>query len=282
MYDGVGLVPFGGREVRRLGYGCAHLADVGAGEAIALCRDAVDRGVQLLDLAALYGAGRCEEIVAEALHPYPADVLLMSKAGIVLKEDGSGIRRDGRPETIRAECTRSLSRLRVDTIDLYQCHVVDPQVPFEETVGAFAELRREGKIRDVGLCNVSVAQLETAESIVDIVSVQNRFNAGDRAAGDVLDACEARGIPFVAYHPLQVQGTPAEQVVARVAAEHGVSPQRVALRWLLDRSPLVAPIPGTTKREHLHDDLGAASLELTAADRAALDAGAVQAGVADS
>jgi aryl-alcohol dehydrogenase-like predicted oxidoreductase len=279
--DSVGTVTFGDITVRRLGYGAARLSSVRNAEGKrdrelgrVVCRHVLDVGVNFIDVAALYGAGECEEIVAESLHPYPDDLLIASKTGLVVRQMGErhGIATDCSPETIRAECEKSLARLRRDVIDVYQIHTVDPQVPWAESVGAFKALRDEGKIRHVGISNVSVAQLDEARAIVPIVSVQNEYNVAVRHSEDVLDACVARGIPFIPYNPNHLDGTPAAPVADAVAAAHGVSRQQVAVRWLLDHSPLNAPIPGTTQPAHVDDNVAAAWLELTDDDRARLDA----------
>lgn len=276
LNDSVGMARFGDRDVRRLGYGAARLSSVrdsvgrrdrDLGRQV--CRHVVDCGVNFLDVAALYGGGECEEIIAEALYPYAGDLLIASKAGLQAVRNGSqrGIVSNGKPDFIRSECERSLSRLRVDVIDVYQLHSPDPEVAWEDNVGVFAELRREGKIRHVGLSNVSVAQLEAAERIVPIVSVQNLYNIATRQSEDVLKACEARSIPFIPYNPNHLDGTVAEPVVAEIAAAHGVSPQQVAVRWLLDHSPVMAPIPGTTSSAHVEDNVGSARVELNDEDR---------------
>jgi pyridoxine 4-dehydrogenase len=278
--DSVGTVTFGDITVRRLGYGAARVSSVRNDEGVRdrelgreVCRHLLDAGINFIDVAALYGGGECEEIVAEALHPYPAGVLIASKAGLVSvkTETRRGIVPDCRPETVRSECEKSLTRLRLDTIDLYQVHTPDPNVPWEDTIGAFAQLRDAGKIRHVGISNVSVEQLDSAREIVPIVSVQNLYNVADRSSEAVLDACVERGIPFIPYNPNHLEGTAAAPIADEIAAAHGVSRQQVAVRWLLDRSESNAPIPGTTKPAHVDDNVAAAWLELTDDDRTRLD-----------
>lgn len=225
-------------DVRRLGFGAMRIVDDRA-EGVRVVRRAVELGVTLIDTADIYGAGRSEEIVAEALHPYPEGVVIATKGGL-----GYGLQdrvRDGRPEYLRKACEASLRRLRLDRIDLYQLHRHDPEVPIEESVGALEELRREGKIRLIGLSNVSVAQLRAAQSVARIVSVQNEFNRGLLTSEDVLDACAAEQIAFLPYSPLgEGLGAPADE-----------------LRWLLGRSPVILPIPGTSKVAHLEANMRA-------------------------
>jgi pyridoxine 4-dehydrogenase len=225
-------------EVRRLGFGAMRIvSDPEEGRRV--LRRAVELGVNLIDSADVYGAGRSEELIAEALHPYPEGLVIGTKAGI-----GRGFQerlRDGRPEYLRAACEASLRRLKLERIDLYQLHRHDPAVPIEESVGALEELRREGKIRLIGLSNVSLRQLRAAQAVARIVSVQNEFNRGLLTSEDVLEACEAEGIAFFPWSPLgEGLGDPADE-----------------LRWLLDRSPVLLPIPGTSKVEHLEANMRA-------------------------
>lgn len=225
-------------EVRRLGFGAMRVTADPA-EGVRVLRRAVELGVTLVDTADIYGAGRSEEIVAEALHPYPDGLVIATKGGLGY---GLGDRiRDGRPEYLRRACEASLRRLRLERIDLYQLHRHDPEVPIEESVGALEELRREGKIRLIGLSNVSVAQLRTAQSVTRVVSVQNEYNRGLLTSEAVLEACESDGIAFIPWRPLgEGLGAPADE-----------------LRWLLGRSPVMLPIPGTSKVEHLEANMRA-------------------------
>jgi pyridoxine 4-dehydrogenase len=242
---------------------------------VRLYRRVYERGVNFIDVANIYGYGECEEILAEALHPYPSELLIGTKAGFRPGQIEPGQRSlppSGRPEHIREECERSLRRLRLDTIDLYQVHVPDPDVPYEETVGAFVELQREGKVRHIGVSNVTVAQLELARSLCDVVSVQNAYNVGRRHSEDVLRACSGYGTVFIPHSPNILAGTQAEAVVADVAGQHGVSPQQVAVAWLLEHSPVMVPIPGTSKRDHADDNVDAAWLELRPEQVGRLDA----------
>jgi aryl-alcohol dehydrogenase-like predicted oxidoreductase len=235
-----------------------------------LLRRAAELGVQLFDTADSYGPETAERLVREALHPY--DGLLVATKG--------GFRRDGphewaadcRPETLRAACEGSLRRLGLDRIDLYQLHVVDAQVPIEESVGALAELQAEGKIRHVGVCNVDARQLARAQSAAPVVSVQNRFSLAERGSEAVLARCEEAGIAFVAWAPL-AKGFLAQAAgaVGEVAHARGAAPAQVGLAWLLHRSPRIAVIPGTASPAHLEENVAAAGLELSPDEVARLD-----------
>ena len=226
-------------EVRRVGFGAMRIVE-DRKEGVRVVRRAVELGVTLIDTADIYGAGTSEEVIAEALHPYPADLVIATKGGL-----GYGLQdriRDGRPEYLRRACEASLRRLKLERIDLYQLHRHDPAVPIEESVGALEELRQEGKIRLIGLSNMSVEQLRQAQSVTTIVSVQNQYNRGLLTSDPVVDACEAQGIAFFPWAPLgEALGTPP-------ASE---------IRWLLDRSPVILPIPGTSKVEHLEANMQA-------------------------
>lgn len=260
-------------SVARMGYGAMRLsgpdiwgppADREA--AIAVLRRAVELGVELIDTADSYGPEENERLIAEALHPYPSHVVIATKAGLV-RPGPTEWRRNGEPRHLKAACEASLKRLRVERIDLYQLHAPDPQVPYAESVGALAELQREGKIRYIGVSNVDPARLEEARGIVRVVSVQNRFNLQDRLASPVLEACERDGLAFLPWYPLG--GGPLADGgsgISRVAQRHGVPAPQVVLAWLLQRSPVVVPIPGTSSLEHLEQNVAAAALRLTSAD----------------
>ena len=223
-----------------------------------MLRRALELDVNLIDTADAYGPEVSEELIAEALHPYPDDLVIATKGG--LHRSGPGAwERDGRPEHLKEACEASLRRLKLDRIDLYQLHAVDPEVPLEDMVGALAELKAEGKVRHVGVCNVGRQELARAREIVDVVSVQNRFNLTDRGSEKVLEACEADGIGFIPWFPL------ATGDLAR-AQEPGV-----ALAWLLRRSPVMLPIPGTSSIEHLEENVAAATLELSDEQMASLE-----------
>jgi pyridoxine 4-dehydrogenase len=278
----VGTVDIADWTVRRLGFGAMRISGARNAEGVrdrevarALVRRVVDRGVNLIDTANIYGYGESEEIIAEALRPYPEDLLITTKAGFKPGKIAPGetsLPPLGTPEHIREECEESLRRLRVDAIDLYQVHVPDPGVPYEDTVGAFADLQREGKVRHIGVSNVSAEQLAIAQSICDVVTVENRYNVGDRASEAMVALCEQHGIGFFPWQPVAPEDHGVRQALALVAKAHGVSVQQVALAWLLAHSHIVVPIPGTTSIDHLDDNIDAAWLSLADADIATLDA----------
>ena len=258
-------------EVNRLGYGAMRLCGprvTGWPEdrekALAVLRRAVELGADLVDTADAYGPEVSELQVAEALHPYRG-VTVATKGGLVRGGDESaGWTPNGRPEYLRSACEASLRRLRVERIDLYQLHRPDPEVSFADSVGVLRELRDEGKVRHVGLSNVSVAQLEEARGIVEIASVQNEYNLGNRESEDVLQACEAAGIAFLPWFPLDAGelARPGGPVDA-VAEAHGATQAQVALAWLLAHSPVTIPIPGTSSLAHLEENMAARELALT-------------------
>jgi pyridoxine 4-dehydrogenase len=279
--DAAGTLTLGDLEVHRLAYGAMRITGEGVwgpppdpDRAKDVLRRVVELGIDLIDTADSYGPHVSEQLIAEALHPYPDGLAIATKGG--LERTGPGQwPRNGRPEHLRAACEGSLRRLRVDRIDVYQLHSPDAAVPYAESVGALKELQDEGKIRHIGVSNVSVEQLEQARSIVDVVSVQNRFNLTDRASQDVLDVCERDGLGFFAWFPLAA-GDLAKPggVVAEIARSHDATPGQVALAWLLQRSPVLLPIPGTGSVEHLEENVAAAALELDEEELARLDAAA--------
>ena len=244
----------GDLEVNRLGFGAMRVLgrDRWWGEpvdrdySLRLIRRAVELGCNLIDTAYSYGAGVSETLIAEALHPYPDGLVVATKGGMHRIRDETF--RDAQPETLRRECDESLRRLRLERIDLYQLHRFDPKVPLEDSVGTLATLRDEGKIRHVGVSNVDLSGLERARRIVPIASVQNRYSVVDRDHEPVLELCERAGIAFLPYSPLEGGGSLPEGMT-----------RREALRWLLDRSPVVCPIPGTSSIEHLEENLAAAT-----------------------
>lgn len=268
-----GTVELGDLEVRRLGFGAMRLT----GEGIwgppddpqrcrTVLRRAVELGVDFVDTADSYGPDVSEELIAESLHPYPDGLVVATKGG--LERTGPGQwPRNGRPEHLQAACEGSLRRLRVDTIDLYQLHAPDPEVPYEESVGALRDLQAAGHIRHVGVSNVSVEELATARSVVDVVAVQNRYNLADRASEDVLEVCERDGIAFVPWFPLATGdlARPGGRL-DELAARYDATPAQVALAWLLQRSPVTLPIPGTSSPEHLEENVAAAALTLSDED----------------
>ncbi|MEU9097603.1 aldo/keto reductase [Streptomyces sp. NPDC048361] len=269
----------GDRPVRRLGFGTAQLTGPGywgprgdRADALAVLRRAVERGVTLIDTADNYGPELAEELVAEALHPYPADVVVATKGGVVRTGD-SAWHIAGRPEQLRAMCEASLRRLRVDTIDLYQLHRLDPAVPMAEQLGALDELRRAGKIRHIGLDSVDTGQVEQALRLTAIASVQNRFNLLDRESEAVLALCEARGLAFLPWFPLAngaLTGNGAA-VLDGIARDHSASRGQIALAWLLQRSPALCPTPGTGSLKHLEENLDAGHVLLSEAELTALN-----------
>ena len=275
-----GTLTLGGDlTVRRLGFGAMRITGEGVwgpppdGEgAIAVLRRAVELGVNLIDTADSYGPEVSEQLIAEALSPYPEDLVVATKGGLV--RDGPGQwRADCRPEHLREACEGSLRRLEVDCIDLYQLHTVDRNVPYEESIGALSDLQGEGKIRHIGVSNVDVEHLGIAQGMVEVVSVQNRFNLTDRASEEVLDACERRGIGFIPWFPLATgslarPGSPLDAMASRV----GAAPAQVALAWLLARAEVMLPIPGTASVEHLEENVAGAAVELSDENMATLDA----------
>jgi aryl-alcohol dehydrogenase-like predicted oxidoreductase len=268
----------GDREVMRMGFGAMRITGRGVwgppedhDEAIRVLKRTVELGINLIDTADSYGPEVSENLIAEALHPYPDDLVIATKGG--LRRTGPNEwPRDLRPERIKQCCEASLKRLRVDQIDLYQLHAVDPNVPYEETVGAVADLKAEGKIRHVGVCNVGTSDLETARAIVDVVSVQNRYSVVDRDSEAVLEVCERDGLGFLPWYPLGAGdlGEDAASTLDEVASAHDASRFQIALAWLLAHSPVMLPIPGTSKVAHLEENFGAAEIELSDEQKAKL------------
>lgn len=266
-----GAFAIGGEEtVRRLGFGAMQLTGKGIwgeprdpAECKRVLRRVVELDVNLIDTADSYGPEVSERLIAEALYPYPHDLLIATKGGFTR----SGPNRwhpDGRPQHLRQACEGSLTRLRLERIDLYQLHRVDPEVPFEESVGALVDLREEGKIARIGLSNVSLDQLRRARELTTVVSVQNRYNLVDRTAEDVLDECEREGIAFLPWYPLSTGKLASGTGLAQISKRHRATPAQVALAWLLHRAAVVLPIPGTASVEHLEENVGAAAVELSA------------------
>ena len=264
----------GDLEVNRLGFGAMQLTGRGVWgepddpeECRRVLRRALELGVTLIDTADSYGPEVSECLVAEALHPYPDDLVIATKAG--LERSGPGRwRPNGRPEHLREACEGSLRRLRLERVDLYQLHRIDRNVPAEDSLGTLLELRDEGKIRHVGLSEVTVDQLAQAREIAPIASVQNRFNAANRAAENVLEACERDGLGFIPWFPLDTGGlTEPGGPLAAAAERRGATAAQLALAWLLHRSPVMLPIPGTSKVEHLEENMAAAEIELSEAEQ---------------
>jgi pyridoxine 4-dehydrogenase len=257
-------------EVRRLGFGAMRITGPGIWgppedpeQAKAVLRRVPELGLNLIDTADSYGPEVSENLIAEVLHPYPDGLVIATKGG--LRRTGPGQwPRDARPERLKRCCEDSLRRLRLERIDLYQLHSPDRKVHFEDSVGALRELQGEGKIKHVGLSNVSVDQLRRAREIVEVVTVQNRYNLTDRASEAVLEACERDGLGFIPWFPLATgslarPGGPLDEI----ARSHDATPAQVALAWLLRRSPSMLPIPGTSSVVHLEENVAAAQLELS-------------------
>ncbi|GAA1535573.1 aldo/keto reductase [Kribbella lupini] len=265
----------GDLTIHRLGFGAMRLtgyrpaADRTA--AIRVARRAVELGIDFIDTADAYGIGANEELLAEALHPYAGGVVIATKIGHTRPSPGEW-KPVGRPEYLRQAAELSLRRLRVERLDLLQLHRIDPAVPLEDQLGALAQLQSEGKVRHVGLSEVTVDQLETARRQVDIVSVQNRYNLTDRAHDDVLKYCEAEGIAFIPWLPIAGGNHATSQLLAELATETGATQSQLALAWLLHRSPVMVPIPGTSSEAHLIENVQAADLRLTTAQLNRLDA----------
>jgi pyridoxine 4-dehydrogenase len=273
-----GTITLGGElTVSRMGFGVMRLMGEGIWgppddpeEAKRILRLALELGVDFLDTADAYGPELDEYLIAETLHPYPDGVVIATKGGVV-RSGPDGWERDGRPEHLRRAVENSLRRLRLDRIDLYQLHAPDPEVPVEDSVGELARLREEGKIRLVGVSNFSVDQLERVRQIVPIASVQNQYNVLFREESEgVLEWCEAAGIAFIPWQPV-ARGELESEVLRKVATEREATPAQIALAWLLHRSPLVLPIPGTSSEAHLRENIAAASIRLGKEEMARLD-----------
>src|SRR4051794_16011048 len=228
----------------------------------AVLRRAVELGINFIDTADSYGPEVSEELIAEALHPYPSGLVIATKGGLT-RPGPSRWERDCSPRHLREACEGSLRRLRLERIEVYQLHAVDQRVPIEESVGTLAELREEGKIARIGLANVDAAELQRAREIAPVVSVQNRYSVADRESDPVLDRCEREGLAFIPWGPLRAVSESSDGAIGRVAEAHGVSELQVALAWLLARSPAMLPIPGTSSVEHLEENVAAAGLRLT-------------------
>jgi len=257
----------GDLRVTRLGFGAMRITGDGVWgepanrpEAIRVLRRAVELGINFIDTADSYGPGVSEEIIAEALHPYPADLVIATKGGFDRPGPNQWIE-NGKPQHLRSACEGSLRRLRLERIDLYQLHRIDPKVPAEDQLGTLKDLQAQGKIKHIGLSEVNVQQIQHARTIVPIVSVQNRYSIADRGSEDVLEYCEKEQLGFIPWFPLaagRVVG--ADSPISRVAARGKATPSQVALAWLLARSPVMLPIPGTSKVKHLEENVAAAEL----------------------
>ena len=270
-----GTIEIGGDlVVRRMGFGAMRITGDGIwgeppdrDQAKATLRRAVELGVNFIDTADSYGPEVSERLIAEALHPYPDDLVIATKGGLVRPGPGRWDA-DGRPEQLRAACEGSLRRLRLERIPLYQFHRPDPKVPLAESVGTLVQLKDEGKIQHLGLSNVAEAQLRTARQLTPIVSVQNRYNVADRQSESMVEKCEQELIAFLPWAPIQqADSNPA---VAQAARRHGATARQIVLAWLLARSPQILPIPGTGSPEHVQTNVAAASIELSPDEVAAI------------
>jgi pyridoxine 4-dehydrogenase len=260
----------GDLKVVRMGFGAMRITGEGIWgepedpeEARTVLRRAIELGINLIDTADSYGPEVSERLIGETLYPYPEGLVIATKGGLTRPGPGRW-KPDGRPEHLREACEGSLRRLKVDRIDLYQLHRIDPRVPAEESLGTLAELREEGKIRHVGLSEVRIEEIQQAREIVPIASVQNRYNLTDRGSEDVLDFCEREDIGFIPWFPLATgnlarPGGPLDEMAAR----RGVAASQIALAWLLMRSPVMLPIPGTSSVAHLEENVAAADLRLS-------------------
>jgi pyridoxine 4-dehydrogenase len=276
MHQGQGLAAKAGEfligndlGVTRLGFGAMRVTGKGIWgepadrtEAIRVLRRAVGLGINFIDTADSYGPGVSEEIIAEALDPYAANLVIATKGGYERPGPNRWVE-NGRPQHLRSACEGSLRRLRLDRIDLYQLHRIDPKVPAEDQLGTLKDLQAEGKIKHIGLSEVSVRQIQHAQRIVPIVSVQNRYSLADRGSEDVLRYCEKEQMAFIPWFPLAAgQLSGADSPIRRVAGQLRATPSQIALAWLLSRSPVILPIPGTSSVEHLEENVAAAGLKI--------------------
>ncbi|HLI74862.1 MAG TPA: aldo/keto reductase [Acidimicrobiales bacterium] len=271
-----GTIDVGGDlTVNRLGFGAMRITGSGVWKeppdrdvAKAVLRRAVELGVNFIDTADSYGPDVSEILIAEALHPYPDDLVVATKGGQV-RPGPNRWDPDGSPEHLRAACEGSLKRLKLDQIPLHQLHRVDPRVPIEDSIGALVELKDEGKIRHIGVSNVSEEQLRRAQKVTPIVSIQNRYNVADRSSESLVDLCDQEDLVFLPWAPIQEARR--RKAVGEAAKAHGVSERQIVLAWLLARSPQIVPIPGTGTVDHLEANVAAAAIELTAEEVAAIN-----------
>jgi len=263
-------------EVNRLGFGAMRLTGQGVwgdppdvATAVRILQRAVQLGVNFIDTADSYGPEVSENLIARALHPYPAGLVIATKGGLV-RPRAEAWNRDARPEHLRKACESSLIRLRREHIDLYQLHAPDPKVPLEDSIGELVRLKSEGKIRHIGLSNVDLGELERCERLTPVVSVQNRYNLEDRGSDDVLAYCESKAIAFLPWAPLgsgrHARPSGPVRALARVADRHGITAGQAALAWLLARATVMLPIPGTGAMDHLEQNVAAAAVRLSPQD----------------
>ena len=255
--------------IGQIGFGAMRITGPGVwgpprdkAEAIALLRRAIEKGVTFIDTADSYGPRISETLIAKALYPYPPGLVVATKGGL-LRPGANRWVTDCRPEHLRHACAESLKRLQVECIELYQLHAVDPRIPIEESIGALVDLQREGKIRHIGVSNVAERELARARAVASIVSVQNHYNLGDRSSDRLVDICAEAGIAFIPWYPLSAGrlASPNSRL-ARIAQRHSASPSQISLAWLLQRSPAMLPIPGTSSIAHLEENLASAQIRL--------------------
>jgi len=269
----------GDLTVNRLGFGAMRITGEGIwgwpadrNNALKVLRRAVELGVNLIDTADAYGPEISELLIAQALYPYPEGLIIATKGGLIRPGPGQWMP-DGRPEHLKQAVEGSLKRLRLERIDLYQLHRVDPKVPLEESLGALKEMKDAGKIRHVGLSNVSTDEIQRARKVFPIVSVQNRYNIEDRKSEKVLVYCEKESLGFVPWFPIGGgKGLQPENALEKAAKDHGASVVQIALAWLLERSPVMLPIPGTSSIAHLEENVAATKIKLTSAEWKAINA----------
>jgi aryl-alcohol dehydrogenase-like predicted oxidoreductase len=269
----------GDLHVRRLGYGSMQIPGPGVwgeprdhDEVIRVLRRAIDLGVTFIDTAAAYGPEVSERLIHEALHPYPEDLVIATKAGFMRSGPGRW-EINGKPEFLKSQAEKSLRLLGLERIELFQLHRIDPEVPLPDQLGALLELQAEGKVGRIGLSEVTVPQIEAAREITSIVTVQNLYNLSERRAEPVLDYCEREGIGFIPWFPMATGGLAQHDgPLQRIGEKHDVTPAQLALAWLLQRSPVLLPIPGTSSLAHLEENVGAALIELTPEQVQQLDA----------
>lgn len=266
----------GDLTVRRLGFGAMRITGKGIwGEpkdragAVALIRHVVESGVNFIDTANSYGPNVSEEILAEALAPYRDGVIIATKAGLT-RQGPDQWKPNGNPEYLRQEAEGSLKRLKLECIDLFQLHRIDPKVPVAESLGALTDLQKAGKIRHIGVSETSVKELKEAQKYATIVSVQNLFNVENRSAEPVLEECERQGLAFLPWFPLGGGGTPKHDALNAVAKAHQATPTQIAIAWLLERSHAILPIPGTSSIAHFDENLAAGDIKLTPDEMSAL------------
>jgi pyridoxine 4-dehydrogenase len=276
--EAAGTIDLGGDlTINRLGFGAMRITGSGIwgeppsrDQAIATLRRVVELGVNFIDTADSYGPAVSEELIAQALHPYPDDLVIATKGG-QLRPGPNRWEPDCQPEHLREVCEQSLRRLRLEQIPLYQLHRVDPAVPLADSIGALAELKNEGKIRHIGVSNVTEEQFREANEIVPIVSIQNRYNVHDRGSQPLVDLCEQEGVVFLPWAPIQQTGRRAAVAVA--AERRGVTERQLVLAWLLASSPAIVPIPGTGSPEHAEENIAAVSIDLSGDELEAINKG---------